>query len=86
MSTQNQNTENTKKAGQQSEELSEADQKNVQGGSGLLSGGNDLTNIIQGGVGLSNSSSGSNGDESYTSNDSHSVDLGLGNMLNNTNF
>jgi len=83
MSTQNQNSEELKK-GQQ--ELSEQDQKNVEGGSGLLSGGNDLTNIIQGGVGISNSSSGSNGDESYTSNDSHNLDLGLGNMLNNTNF
>jgi len=85
MSTQNQNTENTKKAGQ-SEELNEADQKKVNGGSGLLSGGNDLTNILGGHVGISNSSSGSNSDESYTSNDSHSVDLGLGNILNNTNF
>lgn len=85
MSTQNQNSENTKKAGQ-SEELNEADQKNVNGGSGLLSGGNDLTNVLQGGIGISNSSSGSDGDHSYTSNDSHSVDLGLGNILDNTNF
>ena len=80
MSTQNQN------ANQTPAELSQDEQKNVNGGSGLLSGGNDLTNIIAGTATISNSSSGSNGDESYTSNDSHSVDLGLGNILNNTNF
>ena len=78
MSTQNKNNQPT--------ELSQEELKNVNGGSGLLSGGNDLSNIIGGTVTISNSSSGSHGDESYTSNDSHTVDLGLGNMLNNTNF
>lgn len=82
MSTQNQNPEKVN----QQEELNEQEQKDVKGGSGLLSGGNDLTNIIGGSVGISNSSSGSDGDHSYTSNDSHRVDLGLGNELNNLNF
>jgi len=70
----------------QHEELNEAQMKQVNGGSGLLSGGNDLTNILQGSISITNSSSGSNGDESYTSTDTHTVDFGLGNMLNNTNF
>jgi len=58
----------------------------VKGGSGLLSGGNDLTNIIQGAGTVTNQSSGSNGTDSYTSGDSHQADLGLGNVLNNVNF
>jgi len=70
----------------EAQDMKQEDLKKVKGGSGLLSGGNDLTNIIQGGVGITNSSSGSNGDDSYTSTDSHTLDLGLGNMLNNTNF
>lgn len=84
--TRRQNLDETTQKQQQPEELNEADQKDVKGGSGLLSGGNDLTNIIQGGIGITNSSSGSDGDDSYTSNDSHRIDLGLGNMLDNTNF
>ena len=67
-------------------DLKTEDLKKVNGGSGLLSGGNDLTNIIAGTATVSNHSSGSHNGESYTSDDSHSVDLGLGNMLNNTNF
>ena len=79
-------TQGQEAQGRQAQELNETDQKEVSGGSGLLSGGNDLTNIIAGTATLTNQSSGSNGDESYTSNDSHSLDLGLGNVLNNTNF
>ncbi len=89
MNSQNQNSqEETKKASQtsQSEDLKSEDLKNVKGGSGLLSGGNDLTNLIGGSAGISNSSSGSDGTHSYTSNDSHNLDLGLGNELSNLNF
>lgn len=67
-------------------EMKKDDMKNVKGGSGILSGGNDLTNVIQGGVGISNSSSGSHNGNSYTSNDDHQIDLGLGNVLENTNY
>lgn len=85
---QNQNArpEDTKKAQGQQQEMTEEDQKDVKGGSGLLSGGNDLTNLVGGNVGISNSSNGTNGDDSYSSNDSHNVDLGLGNVLGNTNY
>jgi len=78
--------EEVRKQGQGQQELSQEDQKEVEGGSGLLSGGNDLTGILQGGIGISNSSSGSHNGESYTSEDSHNIDLGLGGMLDNTNY
>lgn len=84
MKTPNQTEE---RAQGQHEELNEAEMKSINGGSGLLSGGNDLSGILQGTITISNSSSGTNSDgQSYSSTDSHTVDLGLGSMLNNTNF
>lgn len=67
-------------------EMKQEDMKKVKGGSGLLSGGNDITNIVKGAGSISNSTSGSDGSDSYTSTDKHNVDLGLGNALNNMNF
>jgi hypothetical protein len=84
-----QKPQETKKQ-QGTQELNEDDEQEVSGGSGLLSGGNDLTNMIDGTIGLSNSSSGSgtqNGQtNSYTSNSNTTGNLGLGNQLDNMNF
>lgn len=66
-------------------ELNAQELQKVSGGSSLI-GGSNLSVGLDVSVGISSSTSGTYNGESYSSTDSHQVDISLGNILNNTNI